>query len=86
MELSKSVMRWLCRGKRPHRLARNENWSLGPAGCQGSGAHGLTQLEVVGGKSGKPVSFPVVVAHYDGGRYLVSMLGEDHRCRTQHRQ
>jgi len=34
-------------------------------------------LEVAGRRTGKTVSFPVVVADHQGQRYLVSMLGED---------
>ena len=33
-------------------------------------------LVVAGRRTGKTVSFPVVVAGYEGERYLVSMLGE----------
>jgi len=43
----------------------------------GIGPRGLAQLEVSGRKTGNRVSFPVVVADYQGERYLVSMLGED---------
>ena len=34
-------------------------------------------LEVPGRRTGRLISFPVVVAEYQGGRYLVSMLGND---------
>jgi deazaflavin-dependent oxidoreductase (nitroreductase family) len=34
-------------------------------------------LEVVGRRSGRAISVPVVVAEVNGERYLVSMLGED---------
>jgi deazaflavin-dependent oxidoreductase (nitroreductase family) len=34
-------------------------------------------LEVLGRRSGRTVSVPVVVVDYDGERYLVSMLGND---------
>jgi hypothetical protein len=34
-------------------------------------------VEVTGRRSGKTISFPAVIADYDGGRYLVSMLGQD---------
>lgn len=34
-------------------------------------------VEVTGRRSGKTISFPAVIADYDSGRYLVSMLGED---------
>jgi hypothetical protein len=36
----------------------------------------LHALEVRGRRSGRPVSFPVVVADYEGERYLVAMLGD----------
>ena len=34
-------------------------------------------MEVTGRRTGKTISFPAVIADYDNGRYLVSMLGED---------
>jgi hypothetical protein len=34
-------------------------------------------LEVIGRRSGRTISFPLVMAPLDGERYLVSMLGED---------
>ncbi len=34
-------------------------------------------LEVPGRRSGRLISFPVAAADYQGGRYLVSMLGND---------
>jgi len=37
----------------------------------------LVTLEVVGRRSGRAVSFPLVMAVVDGERYLVSMLGSD---------
>jgi deazaflavin-dependent oxidoreductase (nitroreductase family) len=37
----------------------------------------VATLEVPGRRTGRPVSVPLVVAHHDGERYLVSMLGED---------
>jgi len=36
----------------------------------------LVSLETRGRRSGRPYTIPVVVADYDGERYLVSMLGE----------
>jgi deazaflavin-dependent oxidoreductase (nitroreductase family) len=46
------------------------------------GSSGITSdfmetLEVVGRKSGRTISLPVVIAIVDGERYLVSMLGDD---------
>jgi len=43
----------------------------------GLGPPQLVMLEVAGRRTGKTVSFPVVVADHQGQRYLVSMLGED---------
>ena len=37
----------------------------------------LHSLEVRGRRHGRLISLPVVVADYEGERYLVSMLGED---------
>jgi deazaflavin-dependent oxidoreductase (nitroreductase family) len=37
----------------------------------------MVTLEVVGRKSGKIISFPLVMVVSDGERYLVSMLGEE---------
>ena len=34
-------------------------------------------LEVVGRRSGRPISFPLVMVVMDGERYLVSMLGTE---------
>ncbi|MCV7311279.1 nitroreductase family deazaflavin-dependent oxidoreductase [Mycobacterium paraffinicum] len=34
-------------------------------------------LEVLGRRSGRVISVPVVAVDHDGGRYLVSMLGDD---------
>ena len=39
--------------------------------------NGLVALEVIGRKSGRVVSFPLVMVSVDGERYLASMLGED---------
>lgn len=34
-------------------------------------------VEVAGRRTGRPISFPVVVTEHEGERYLVSMLGDD---------
>ena len=44
--------------------------------AKGVGPSAAATLEVRGYKSGRIVSFPVVVADYQGERYLVSMLGQ----------
>lgn len=68
--------RWMYRGNRPHWLARamNRGWEF----VHSSGiVPNWVTLEVVGRKSGRVISFPVVVAWVDGQRYLVSMLGDE---------
>jgi deazaflavin-dependent oxidoreductase (nitroreductase family) len=70
--------RWLYRGGRPNRLARaiNRAWAT-------VFAAGLLQpdrmvtLEVPGRRTGRVISFPLVVADHEGERYLVAMLGQD---------
>jgi F420H(2)-dependent quinone reductase len=42
----------------------------------GIGPNRAATLEVRGHKSGRTISFPVVVADYQGERYLVAMLGQ----------
>jgi deazaflavin-dependent oxidoreductase (nitroreductase family) len=50
---------------------------LGALGfAAGIGPDQAATLEVRGHKSGRMISFPVVVADYQGERYLVAMLGQ----------
>jgi hypothetical protein len=72
------VKRWLDRTGRPGFLARVANRISAVQFSAGilSPARAVT-LEVPGRRTGRLVSFPVVVAEYEGGRYLVSMLGKD---------
>jgi deazaflavin-dependent oxidoreductase (nitroreductase family) len=69
--------RWLYRGRRPHRLAGLLNRAQAALAARGIGPSRIVVLEVVGRRTGRTVSLPVVVADLDGERYLVSMLGED---------
>ncbi|MGE5292718.1 MAG: nitroreductase/quinone reductase family protein [Micromonosporaceae bacterium] len=73
-----SVKRWMYRKGRPGALARAMNRISALQFSAGvlSPARAVT-LEVRGRRTGRLVSFPVVVAEYEGGRYLVSMLGKD---------
>jgi deazaflavin-dependent oxidoreductase (nitroreductase family) len=69
--------RWMYRDGRPNGLAR----VLNRLGAKQYAAGFLTPrrcatLEVAGRRTGRLVSFPVVVADFEGERYLVSMLGE----------
>jgi deazaflavin-dependent oxidoreductase (nitroreductase family) len=72
------VKRWMYRRGRPGGLARVMNrisaiqFSAGILSPERAAT-----LEVPGRRSGRTISFPVVVADYEGERYLVSMLGED---------
>jgi deazaflavin-dependent oxidoreductase (nitroreductase family) len=76
MERTHALDRWLYRGKRPNRLARLINGASARLAAAGIGPAQLVMLEVAGRRTGKTISFPVVVADYQGGRYLVSMLGD----------
>jgi deazaflavin-dependent oxidoreductase (nitroreductase family) len=71
------LKRWLYRGNRPHGLARllNRGWAFLHA--RGIAPGYLVTLEVHGRRSGRPISFPLVMVSVGGERYLVSMLGAD---------
>ena len=68
--------RWLYPGVRPNRLARllNRGWAI----VHGTGLlpQRYVTLEVPGRRTGRTLSFPLVMADYQGEWYLVSMLGE----------
>jgi hypothetical protein len=68
-------LRWLYKGGRPNAFARLQNRWSALAFSAGVLPRRAGALEVKGRRSGKAVSFPVVIADYDGERYLVSMLG-----------
>ncbi len=66
---------WQYRGGRPRRWARIENrvWAIiFAAGFWNRWA----MLEVRGRRSGRLISFPVVITQYEGERFLVGMLGD----------
>jgi deazaflavin-dependent oxidoreductase (nitroreductase family) len=74
--------RWLYRGRRPNRYAKlvNRVWAIIAAKSSlfnGQVFDGLIALEVVGRKSGRIISFPLVMVTIDGQRYLASMLGDN---------
>ncbi len=70
------MKRWIYRGNRPNWIAQllNKGWAAFHA--SGIVPHWV-KLEVIGRKSGKLITLPVVVAIINGERYLVSMLGDD---------
>jgi hypothetical protein len=65
------------RGGRPNRVAAvlNRGWAF--VAAAGVWPNRLVTLEVRGRRSGRLLSFPLVVADYEGERYLVAMLGKD---------
>lgn len=68
--------RWLYRGSRPHWIAKFLNRAWATVASWGVTANYMVTLEVIGRKSGRTLSLPVVMAIVDGNRYLVSMLGD----------
>jgi deazaflavin-dependent oxidoreductase (nitroreductase family) len=70
--------RWLYRGGRPNRVARFLNRISAVHFATGVLAPSTwVTLEVRGRRSGRTISFPLVVADYEGDRYLVAMLGQN---------
>ena len=73
-----ALRRWMYRGGHPNRLARVLNAvSAAQFGLGFLAPRGWVTLEVTGRHTGRTTSVPVVVADHEGGRYLVSMLGEE---------
>jgi hypothetical protein len=77
------VRRWLYRHRQANRLARFLNAAQARLAAAGVGPRWLVMVEVTGRRSGQTISFPAVIADYDNGRYLVSMLGEDSKLGPQ---
>ncbi|HEY1316870.1 MAG TPA: nitroreductase/quinone reductase family protein [Gaiella sp.] len=67
---------------RPNRLARLLNGAWAVVHAAGVWPGRLVTLEVRGRRTGRAVSFPLVMADYGGDRYLVSMLGESNWVRN----
>jgi len=76
VKLHDDLVRRLYRDGRPSRLARVLNRGQAIAHSAGIYPSRLGTLEVPGRRTGRIIAFPVVIADYDGERYLVSMLGE----------
>ncbi|MBB3603796.1 deazaflavin-dependent oxidoreductase (nitroreductase family) [Mycolicibacterium sp. BK556] len=72
-----AFQRWQYRGGRPGFSARISNRVAAIAVAAGLGPDSSATLEVRGRKTGRAISFPVVIADYRGDRYLVAMLGEE---------
>ncbi len=68
---------WLYRGQRPSWIAKSLNRVLAIVASRNATSNGLVVLDVIGRKSGRIVSFPLVMVTVDGRRYLASMLGDN---------
>jgi hypothetical protein len=64
------------RSGRPNRLAPVLNRAWAVVGSAGLSGNRLVTLEVRGRRSGRLISFPLVIADYEGEHYLVAMLDE----------
>lgn len=73
----KRVYDWLYRGRRPNWLARGLNQFWAVVHALGVAPNYLVTLQVLGRRSGKLITFPLVMVVVNGERYLVSMLGPD---------
>ena len=77
MHIYDNYVRWLYKANRPNWFARLQNQASAAVYAAGIWPRRVAALDVRGRKSGRVISFPVVIAEYGGERYLVSMLGED---------
>ena len=73
----RDAKRLLYRGGRPNALARLLNRFWASVYALGIAPNRYVTLEVVGRKSGRVITFPLVMVIVDGERYLVSMLGPE---------
>jgi len=73
----RELKRWLYQGGRPGAFARWLNRGFAALHASALAPDHWVTLEVVGRRSGRTISFPLVMAALDGERYLVSMLGAD---------
>jgi len=69
--------RRLYKDGRPNRLARVANRITAWLHSAGIWPQRYVTLEIRGRRSGRAIKFPLVMADYEGDRYLVSMLGND---------
>jgi len=71
------IKQWLYRGNRPNWIAKILNQGIANSASKSVSPDGVVALEVIGRKSGRTVSFPLVVTVIDGQRYVASMLGDN---------
>ena len=72
-----NYLRWLYRGGHPNAVARLQNRGSAIAFAAGIVPDRAGALQIPGRRSGRVILFPVVIADFEGERYLVSMLGKD---------
>jgi hypothetical protein len=70
-----NYLRWLYRDGHPNLFARLQNRASAIAFAAGVMPKRVAALEISGRRSGRIISFPVVIADVGAERYLVSMLG-----------
>jgi deazaflavin-dependent oxidoreductase (nitroreductase family) len=75
MKCCDDYRRWLYR-RGPSRWAQLQNRASAIVFAAGIWPTRVAALEVRGRRSGRMISFPVVIADHDGERYLVAMLGD----------
>jgi F420H(2)-dependent quinone reductase len=76
-QVKEASRRWMYRGKRRNQVAKLLNRVDATVAAAGIGPKRLARLEVRGRRTGRRLAFPVVIAEYDGQRYLVAMLGKE---------
>lgn len=70
-----NYLRWLYRSGHPNLFARLQNRASAIVFAAGIVPKRAAALEIRGRRSSRVISFPVVIADFEGERYLVSMLG-----------
>ncbi len=71
-----AYLRRAYRGRRPTSFVRFQNRASAILFGAGLGPRRAATLQVVGRSSGRAISSPLVIADWNGERYVVSMLGE----------
>ncbi len=72
------LYRWMYRGGRPNRLARLLNRISAIQFATGLILPSrVGTIEVIGRRTGRLISFPIVITEYQGERYLVAMFGQN---------
>jgi deazaflavin-dependent oxidoreductase (nitroreductase family) len=70
-----NYLRWLYRDGRPNLFARLQNRASAIVFAAGALPRRAAALEIRGRRSGRIITFPVVITDIEDERYIVSMLG-----------